>query len=129
MNDKVRKYIIPNIPYLFIMWAFIKLGTAYRMAAGANFGLKLIGMMGTIGPTFANVAPGLNASDWLVGIAGAVVIRLVVYQKSKKAGNSEGMWSTARPGGAPGGDGVRDPHIHGAGDPADETHRVQEVTR
>ena len=26
-TDKIRKYLIPNIPYLFILWAFLKLGT------------------------------------------------------------------------------------------------------
>ncbi len=85
MTDKIRKYILPNIPYLFIMWVFLKLGTAYRLAAGANFGLKLVGMMTGIGPAFADFAPGLNGFDWLVGIAGAGIIRLVVYNKSKKA--------------------------------------------
>ena len=32
-TDKIRKYLIPNIPYLFILWAFLKLGTAYRLAS------------------------------------------------------------------------------------------------
>lgn len=27
-TDKIRKYILPNIPYLFIGWACLKLGTA-----------------------------------------------------------------------------------------------------
>ena len=36
-TDKIRKYLIPNIPYLFILWAFLKLGTAYRLAAGNDF--------------------------------------------------------------------------------------------
>ena len=35
-NDSIKKYLIPNIPYLFILWAFLKLGTAYRLAAGAD---------------------------------------------------------------------------------------------
>ncbi len=96
MNDKMRKYIIPHMPYLFFVWIFLKLGTAYRLAAGANFGMKLIGTMQTIGPAFADFAPGLNGFDWLIGIAGAVLLRLFVYQKSKKARNLERMWSTAR---------------------------------
>ena len=33
MTDKLRKYVLPNIPYVFIGWAFLKLGTAYRLAA------------------------------------------------------------------------------------------------
>ena len=36
-TDKIRKYLIPNIPYLFSLWAFLKLGTAYRLAAGNDF--------------------------------------------------------------------------------------------
>ena len=35
-TDKIRKYLIPNIPYLFILWACLKLGTAYRLAAPRN---------------------------------------------------------------------------------------------
>jgi len=85
MNDKIRKYIIPNIPYLLFMWAFLKLGTAYRMAAGANVVEKIIGIMQTIGPAFASIAPGFVAFDWLVGIAGATLMRLYVHQRTKKA--------------------------------------------
>ena len=85
MNDKIRKYVLPNIPYLFILWVCLKLGTAYRIAAGADFGQKLIGTIKTIGPAFQTFAPGLVPSDWLVGIAGAVIIRLVIYYKVKNA--------------------------------------------
>lgn len=58
-TDKIRKYLILNIPYLFILWAFLKLGTAYRLAAGNDFAHKLIGLGQTIGPAFADFAPGL----------------------------------------------------------------------
>ena len=27
MTDKLRKYVLPNIPYVFIGWVFLKLGT------------------------------------------------------------------------------------------------------
>ena len=43
-TDKVRKYVLPNIPYLFIGWFCLKIGTAYRLAAGAGFGEKLLGL-------------------------------------------------------------------------------------
>jgi len=84
-TDKIRKYLIPNIPYLFILWAFLKLGTAYRLAAGNDFAHKLIGLGQTIGPAFADFAPGLAPLDWLVGIVGAVGFRLLIYFKSKNA--------------------------------------------
>lgn len=84
-TDKLRKYVLPNIPYLFIGWAYLKVGTAYRLAAGAGFGQKLLGIMQTIGVAFADFAPGLNPADWLVGIVGAVGFRLLIYCKAKKA--------------------------------------------
>ena len=84
-TDKLRKYILPNIPYLFVLWACLKVGTAYRLAAGAGFGEKLLGTIQTIGPAFADFAPGLVPFDWLVGILGAVGFRLLIHFKTKKA--------------------------------------------
>ena len=85
MTDKLRKYVLPNIPYVFIGWVFLKLGTAYRLAAGAGFGEKLLGLGQTVGAAFANFAPGLAPFDWLVGIVGAAAFRLLIYFKSKNA--------------------------------------------
>lgn len=84
-TDKLRKFLIPNIPYVFIGWAFLKLSTAYRLTAGADFLTKVMGIGQTIGPAFADFAPGLNPVDWLVGIVGAVAFRLFIHMKSKKA--------------------------------------------
>ena len=84
-TDKIRKYVLPNIPYLFIGWACLKMGMAYRLAAGANFGEKLLGLMQTIGVAFADFSPGLDPFDWLIGIVGAVAFRLLIYFKSKNA--------------------------------------------
>jgi len=84
-TDSVKKYVIPNIPYLFILWACLKLGTAYRLAPGADFAHKLMGLGQSIGPAFADFAPGLNPLDWLIGIVGAVGFRLLIYMKSKNA--------------------------------------------
>ena len=84
-TDSVKKYVIPNIPYLFILWACLKLGTAYRLAPGADFAHKLMGLGQSIGPAFADFAPGLSPFDWLIGIVGAVGFRLLIYFKSKNA--------------------------------------------
>ena len=84
-TDSVKKYVIPNIPYLFILWACLKLGTAYRLAPGADFAHKLMGLGQSIGPAFADFAPGLHPLDWLIGIVGAVGFRLLIYFKSKNA--------------------------------------------
>ena len=65
MTDKLRKYVLPNIPYVFIGWAFLKLGTAYRLAAGGDFAHKFIGLGQTVGAAFADFAPGLaSLTGW-----------------------------------------------------------------
>ena len=85
MNRKIKKYLLPNFPYLMAFWFFSKLGTAYRMARGGNAGEKLFGMMEAIGPVFQNYAPGLGLSDLAVGVAGAVGLYFMVQSKIKKA--------------------------------------------
>lgn len=49
-TDKIRKFLLPNIPYLFIGWAILKVSTAYRMAAGSDFLTKAMGIGQTMGP-------------------------------------------------------------------------------
>ncbi|EHM54984.1 TraG/TraD family protein [Flavonifractor plautii ATCC 29863] len=44
-----------------------------------------MGLGQTIGPAFADFAPGLHPFDWLIGIVGAVGFRLLIYMKSKNA--------------------------------------------
>ncbi len=61
------------------------MGTAYRLAAGANAGEKLVGMMNAINVAFASPAPRLDPADWLIGILGAAAIRLFVYVEAKNA--------------------------------------------
>ena len=44
-----------------------------------------MGLGQSIGPAFADFAPGLAPFDWLIGIVGAVGFRLLIYMKSKNA--------------------------------------------
>ena len=85
MSDKIRKYVLPNLPYLFVFWFFSKLGTAYRIAPGADFGTKLMGMMDTFPAAFETYWPGLGGIDLLVGIAGAAGMYFFIQSKIKKA--------------------------------------------
>ena len=84
MSDKIRKYVLPNLPYLFVFWFFSKVGTAYRLAAGADFGTKLVGMIKTFPTAFENYLPGLGGLDLLVGLTGAVGMYLLVQSKIRK---------------------------------------------
>ena len=60
MSDKIRKYVLPNLPYLFVFWFFSKIGTAYRIAPGTDFGTKLMGMLDTFPKAFETYWPGLG---------------------------------------------------------------------
>ena len=66
---------------------FARLGedTAKALAAGADVAHKLMGLGQTIGPAFADFAPGLAPFDWLIGIVGAAGFRLLIYTKSRNA--------------------------------------------
>ncbi|CAK7086250.1 MAG: hypothetical protein ENTB_04121 [Enterocloster aldenensis] len=85
MSDKIRKYVLPNLPYLFVFWFFSKIGTAYRIAPGADFGTKLMGMLDTFPKVFENYWPGLGGIDLLVGLAGAAGVYLLIQSKIKQA--------------------------------------------
>ena len=85
MSDKIRKYVLPNLPYLFVFWFFSKIGTAYRIAPGPDFGTKLMGMLDTFPKAFETYWPGLGGIDLLVGLAGAAGVYLLIQSKIRQA--------------------------------------------
>ncbi len=84
-TEKLKKYVLPNLPYLLIFWFFNKLGWAYRLAPGVDFVRKLTGSVTTINAAFTNPLPSLVPFDLFVGVAGAAAIYAVVYFKGKNA--------------------------------------------
>jgi len=85
LSDKIRKYVLPNLPYLFVFWFFSKIGTAYRIAPGTDFGTKLMGMLDTFPKAFETYWPGLGGIDLLVGLAGAAGVYLLIQSKIRQA--------------------------------------------
>ncbi len=85
MSDKIRKYVLPNLPYLFVFWFFSKIGTAYRIAPGTDFGTKLMGMLDTFPKAFETYWPGLGGIDLLVGLVGAAGVYLLIQSKIRQA--------------------------------------------
>ena len=80
-----KKLILPNIPYVFIGLLATKLGQAARLSPGVDFSAKALNIMDGISMAFSNIMPSFHPIDLLVGIAAAVIIRLVVYFKGKNA--------------------------------------------
>lgn len=85
MSDQLKKYLLPNLPYLFVFWFFSKVGTAYRTAPGNVFAEKLMGMLATFPKAFENYWPGLGGLDLAAGLLGATGMYLLVQSKIKKA--------------------------------------------
>ena len=81
----MKKLIIPNIPYLLFVWLFDKAAQAFRLSPGADLSEKLLSLGTGFSAAFENAAPSLHPMDLLIGIAGAVLIRLIVYFKGKNA--------------------------------------------
>ena len=80
-----KKLILPNIPYLLFVYLFDKVGQAVRLAPGADLSGKVLSLGEGFSMAFATPLPSLAPMDLLIGIAGAALIRLIVYVKGKNA--------------------------------------------
>ncbi len=85
MKPEIKKLIILHLPYLMFVYLFDKVAQAFRLAQGADLSAKLMNIGQGFSAAFANAAPSFNPMDLLIGVAGAVIIRLVIYSKQKNA--------------------------------------------
>ena len=85
MKDKLRKYLLPNLPYLFFVYLFDKLCQTVRLAPGLDVSEKLLHIGQGFQTAFASSAPSFHVLDICVGIFGAILVRLAVYLKAKNA--------------------------------------------
>ena len=81
----MKKLILTNLPYLLFAYPFDKLAQAFRLAPGADLSAKLLSIRDGFSMAFASPAPSLEPADLLIGIAGALILRLAVYLKGKNA--------------------------------------------
>ena len=85
MTDTWKKALILNLPYLLFVYLFDKLCQAVRLAPGLDASEKFLHLSQGFTEAFFYAAPSLHPLDLLVGIAGAVIVRLAVYAKGKNA--------------------------------------------
>ena len=103
MKPNIKKLLILNAPYLLFVYLFDKVGQAVRLSPGADLSGKLLSIGSGFSAAFSNALPSFAPMDLLIGIVGAVVIRLAVYVKGKNAKKyRKGMeygsarWGTAK---------------------------------
>ena len=85
MTGKLKKVLLPNLPYLLFAWLFDKLCQAVRLAPGLDVSEKLLHIGQGFQTAFASSAPSFHVLDICVGIFGAILVRLAVYLKAKNA--------------------------------------------
>ena len=81
----IKKFLLPNIPYIFIALFATKLGQAWRLAPGMDFSGKALHLMEGFATAFSSLVPSFHPIDLCVGVAAALLIRLIVYVKGKNA--------------------------------------------
>ena len=81
----VKKLILPNIPYVFIALLATKVSEAVRLAPGSDASAKLLNIMTGLNTAFHSLVPSFHPIDLCVGVAAALLIRLIVYVKGKNA--------------------------------------------
>ena len=85
MTGKLKKVLLPNLPYVLFAWLFDKLCQAVRLAPGADASEKLLRIVQGFTEAFASLWLSLHPLDLLLGVAGAALVRLAVYLKAKNA--------------------------------------------
>ena len=85
MTGKLKKVLLPNLPYLLFVYLFDKLCQAVRLAPGLDASEKLLHIGQGFQTAFASSAPSFHVLDICVGIFGAILVRLAVYLKAKNA--------------------------------------------
>lgn len=85
MKPEIKKLLILNTPYLIFVYFFDKIGQAVRLAPGVDLSGKLLSIMDGFNAAFSSFAPSFHPVDLLIGVVGAVLIRLAVYLKGRNA--------------------------------------------
>ena len=84
MKPEIKKLLL-NAPYLLFVYFFDKVAQAARLAPGADMSAKLLSLGDGFTAAFTSAAPSFHPADLIIGIVGAVIVRLVVYFKGKNA--------------------------------------------
>ena len=81
----MKKLFLLNLPYLLFVYPFDKLAQAFRLAPGADLSGKLLSVGDGFTAAFSSPWLSFQPTDLLIGIAGAVILRMAVYLKGKNA--------------------------------------------
>jgi len=78
-----KKLVLLNLPYIFVGYFCDKVAWLWRVSEGTNASDKMMAVMNRFDKLFANPLPSFHPRDLLIGVAGGIALRLVVYYKAK----------------------------------------------
>ena len=85
MKSRSVKLLTGSIPYVFIALFATKLGQTWRLADGITVSEKFLHIADGFTEAMQSLLPSFHPLDLLVGVITALLIRLIVYEKSKNA--------------------------------------------
>ena len=80
-----KQKVMKVLPFIILGYFFNKVSQAFTSAAGTELGDKIMNGMDGLGAVFINPLPSFNPIDLLIGVAGGVIVKLVIYVKGKNA--------------------------------------------
>lgn len=80
-----KQKVMKVLPFIILGYFFNKVSQAFTSAAGTELGDKIMNGMDGLGEVFLNPLPSFNPIDLLIGVAGGVIVKLVIYVKGKNA--------------------------------------------
>ena len=85
LDKKLKKTLLLNAPYVLVVYLFDSAAQGIRLAPGTDASQKLLHLADGFGSAFASPLPSFHPIDLLIGIAGAVIMWVVVYVRGKNA--------------------------------------------
>ena len=85
MNSDIKRQLVLSLPYIIIWYLVDKVSWLYRLVPGDMAAKKLGNTFLYFSQAFVSPLPSFHIADILAGIAGALIIRFVVYMRSKSA--------------------------------------------
>ena len=85
MKPEIKKLLILNTPYLLFVYLFDKVAQAVRLSPGLDMSAKILHLGDDFTAAFSSIAPSFHPINLFIGVAGAAIVRLIIYFKGKNA--------------------------------------------
>lgn len=85
MDQKTKRLLLLNAPYVLLGLFATKLGVVWRIAEGTDLSEKMLHISAAFDAAFRSPLPSFYPADLLVGVLFGAGIRLAVYLKGKNA--------------------------------------------